>query len=300
MSAPRGMALINALIVVAALSAVAVALLSRGDQARERLAAQGTADQARLHLAAAPPLVMALLADVADPDAPVHLDQPWAEPRRDMQIDRAELDWDIADLQGRFNVNWLTAPEDWGSAPRTALIRLAATQDVPREQAARIGDALTPGANRAGLWDTAAPPDGPILDIDELRDIDGVADSELDALAPFLAALPPEARLNPNTMAPVLLAAFLGIDPDLAAELLEPREAEPFTDAANFLGRVLEPLGTEALEAIPEGLIGAGSDWFELRVAVRLDNARHGRKLILHRTEPEGDIRVVLSLPEAE
>ena len=300
MSPPRGMALINALIVVAALSAVAVALLARGDQARERLAAQGTADQARLHLAAAPPLVKALLADVTEPDAPVHLEQDWATPRRDMEIDRAELDWDIADLQGRFNVNWLTEPEEWGNAPRTALMRLAAAQDVALEQAARIADALTPGANRAGLWNAAAPPDGPVLDIAELRDIDGVGDADLDALAPLLAALPPEAQLNPNTMDPALLAGFLGIDADLAAELLAPREDQPFTDAPDFLGRVVEPLGEEALEAIPEGLIGAGSDWFELRVAVRLDNARQGRKLVLHRTAPEGDIRVVLSLPEAE
>jgi len=300
MSAPRGMALINALIVVAALSAVAVALLARGDQARERGAAQGAADQARLHLAAAPPMAIALLADDTEPDAPVHLDQDWATPRRDMEIDRAELEWDIADLQGRFNVNWLTEPEDWGDAPRAALIRLAGARDVAPERAARIADAVTPGANRAGLWDAAAPPDGPILDIAELRDIDGIDDADIDALAPLLAALPPEAQLNPNTMDPALFAAFLGIDADFAAELLEPREAEPFTDAADFYGRVLEPLGEEALEAFPDGLIDAGSDWFELRVAVRLDNARHGRKLVLHRTEPDGDIRVVLSLPEAE
>ena len=300
MSAPRGMALINALIVVAAISAVAVALLARGDRARERLAAQGTADQARLHLAAATPRAIAQLADSTDPDTPVHHEQDWAGAFDGAAHGRAVLDWELADLQGRFNVNWLSEPDEWGSAPRGALIRLAMAQDVPEERATHLADALTPGGDRAALWEGNAPPDGPLFDPGELREVAGLEDSDIDALAPHLAALPPTAQLNPNTAAPEILGAFLRLDAETAAEAIAPREGDPFTGSADFSARVLEPLGSTALEAFPPGLIDTGSDWFELRARVRLDNARHGRRVVLHRTAPDGAFRVLLSLPEAE
>ena len=73
--ARNGVALVQALVIVAALALVSLALLRRGETARLRLDDRFAADQAGLYLDSGVDLVRATL-----PEDVVHLRQDWAMP----------------------------------------------------------------------------------------------------------------------------------------------------------------------------------------------------------------------------
>ncbi|MEL7012344.1 MAG: hypothetical protein AAFO72_03585, partial [Pseudomonadota bacterium] len=124
--APRGVALINALLIVAALSAVTVALLQRTDASNERLIDLQRAGQAKLYLDA----VTLQLTDVIGlaefgPDGQtilVDTGQTWARPATEVAIGDGKATWQVDDLQGKFNLAWLgrnfeSLPNEGDQAP---------------------------------------------------------------------------------------------------------------------------------------------------------------------------------------
>ena len=85
MRAPRGFVLVNALIIVAALSVVSVWLLSRAETGRARAAAAQQAVQLELYLDAYEHLAITVL----DRDLPVvdHLSEDWARADLELELD---------------------------------------------------------------------------------------------------------------------------------------------------------------------------------------------------------------------
>ncbi|KPQ07441.1 MAG: type 2a secretion system protein GspK [Rhodobacteraceae bacterium HLUCCA12] len=300
----RGVALINALIVVAALAAVSVALLARSDAARQRMALHLDADQAALYLDDATMLVARLIEDTSA-DA-VHLGQPWAAPRSEVQIDRGTFGFRIADLQGRFNVNWMTRDDAMGEAARIALTALARSQGVPGAVAGRIQVALDP-ANQyrdsafGGGGAISAPPPLPLASPAVLRLVSGGDGDRLDRLMPHLAALPPELGLNVNTASlPVLAALIPALSPPDLAELDETRRQQPFRHVSEFLEWVEQVMGEDAALALEALHLDVGSQWFEARLSARLDSVVLQRSAVLQRRADSRRSTVVMSMPEVD
>lgn len=299
----RGMALINALVIVAALAGIATVLLARAHSAIDRLDGQQRADQTALYLDAAESLARLL---VGAADGPHYLAQGWAQPRRSEEIDRGTAGWEIHDLQGRFNLNWLMnqappgEPERWDA--RAALLRLASALDVPAAAANRLADAAGPDQRRreaafTGPGTRTRPPPQPIALPRQLAGLPGIETAHWQRLAPYLAALTPNSALNVNTAPLPVLGAVL---PDLDAQALDAidarRRARPFRDDADFtawveeaLDIVLEPPhdpddefddengpGQPTPEPLPP--LAGDSDWFQADLTARLDS------VVLHRT----------------
>lgn len=311
--APRGVALINALVVVAALAAVAVLLMQRAERARQRLEDILPADQAALYLDAATLQVQAVIeAAIPAEDgaaAPVHPGQGWAEPVRGLDIDRGQVGWEIADLQGRFNLTWLQLGADGAEDEqpalaediRAAFARLAGARGLTRDQQRRLEQALIPqlGQRFSAYGRATRPPPLPPVALAELLLIRGLDDAAIAALRPVVATLPEGAGgLNLNTVSAEVLVALLPgqSEPSLAAAL---EAARPFESLEAALSWVEARAGPEAVALLDALGADIGSAWFEARLQARLDSTRLRRRVVMRRTSATC-CQISLVLPEIE
>ena len=279
----RGMALIQALLIVAAIAAVATALLLRADRARERLEWRQTGDQAALYLDSAVSLLRASL-----PQGVVHPGQDWAQPRSGQVIDQGTLAWRIEDLQGRFNLALLGG--ETAAPMRAAFARLAAGRGLSDAAVARVLSQV----DGAG---TDLPLVAPWL----WRSLAGDEVAEWDRLMPFLAVLPPQVALNINTLSPELLEALAPGLPRLARDtLLRQLARAPFASTEALQSWATQRLGAEAaaqLQALP---LGVGSTHFAAHLEARLDSLVLRRSVVIDTGGPTGPGAVLMSMPWSE
>lgn len=238
----RGFVLVNALVLVAALAATATLLLSRAERGRAQLEAAQLADQLTLALDAFDALALTRLAqDRGNSD---HGNESWAQPRQALPLARGEVAGEIQDLQGRFNINWLSSPDN--RLAQEAFARLLAQLGLSPELGPEIRRFVTPGALReapAGAlrWQGGRalaldPVGGPLLSADQLADLPTLSPRAYARLRGVITALPGDSRLNVNTATPEVLAAFL---PDLPSSaltrLIRTRDRSPFNSVQAFL-----------------------------------------------------------------
>lgn len=301
-----GFALVNAVIIVGALAAVAVAALARGEAGRARLEGLAAAEQAGRYAEAAGLLLAAVLAADAEAGDTDDAGEGWAEVRRDEPIDRGSVDWQMADLQGRFNLNWLAAEGAFAALARAAFIRLAGLQDLPPLLAARAADALDPAAEgrdaalRGGARGSRPRP-GALVSVDELMLVEGMSEADLARLAPVVAALPASAALNLNTALPEVIAAFLpGQSPAAVARALRSLR-RPVATVEEYRIEVLDPLaGGDSESLLPGEMLEVGSEWFEARIAARLDGTVLRQRMLFLRPFDGGGVERVRTEPDRE
>lgn len=297
MARDRGIALVNALVIVAALSALAAGLMLTAEGARQRQATGQEVWQAMLYLDAAEPLVVRLLAGDARSDAGFdHAAEDWAQPRP-FEIDRGTVALAIADLQGRFNVNRLASPGD--TAARRRFERLLRLLDLPAGLAGAVAGYLSPrgpvdAASYVGRPLPVRPAGGPVGTIAEIRLVPGMTGDIFRRLAPHVAALPAGTALNVNTAsAEVLLAVLPEAGRPALERLMETRAGRPFATLADFRAR-LAPLARDAAgRAEPAAALSVASAWFEAVIEARLGGTRLARRLVVERTRATGEVRVV-------
>jgi len=234
----QGFVLVNALVLVAALAAVATLLLSRAEQGRSRLEVGLVADQLSLSLDAFDALAISQLA--RDTGAQDHLQEAWARPLPPLPLAQGEVAGRLQDLQGRFNVNWLSRSDN--ALAQEAFARLLGGLGLPPRLGDDIRRFVTPGAQQANKqgWLLQDPPldpvGGPLLSADQLADLPGLSPRAYARLRPLITALPGDSRLNVNTAQAPVLASFL---PDLSsaglAQLLRRRDGEGFASVESFL-----------------------------------------------------------------
>lgn len=279
-SGNRGMALIQALLIVAAIAAVAAALLLRAEAARARLEWRFTGDQAALYLDAGVAEVRRLLPARGE----VHLRQDWAQPRDGVPLDRGSLSWRAFDLQGRFNLNLLRGDPD--QRYQAAFRRLAAAQGLSEAAQTRV---LTEIA--AASEDLL--PSAPLL-LGALAGEPGA----WATLAPLIAAWPGSEAMNINTLPPPVLAALL---PELGGSgldlLVRRLESDPVPSAEVLTAWLRQRLGEPAAEALAALRLGATSRRFVLEVEARLDSVVLRRSAVVDTGGAEGPGAVLLSVP---
>jgi general secretion pathway protein K len=298
----RGIALVNALVMVAAVSAVAAALMLDAAQSRQRIAALRDGDQAELNLDAAEHLApLALERDwEEDPDID-HRGEPWAVEGYAAPIEGGVARGRIVDLQGRFNLNWLADPADIPA--RQAFERLLRNLGLPVALGRRVSEYMAPGgpsnpAAYAEGFPPLRPAGGPLRMADELRLVEGLSAADHRRLAPHVAALPGVVRLNANTATPEVLAAMLPAAGAAALErLLEARRETPFESAADFRERAERLVHAGVLDAAGSGRFGVGSRWFEAELEASAGEALRTRRVVLARSASDGEVSVAYRLP---
>jgi len=210
-----------------------------------------------------------------------HAREPWATRLPATAIEGGVLEGYLTDLQGRFNLNSL-APRGQSSAVAIAAgRRVFAALGVRPDLADLIADAIdtddlsASGQSERQAWG-AVLPNRALEDLSALRQLPGVSAADIARLAGRVTVLPDATAVNVNTAEPWLLQALLtDIDATALARLLAERETRPVSSVAELRAR----LGA----ALPEGLLGVGSEYFALEARVRYGSVDHRLQLKIHR-----------------
>jgi len=298
-----GFVLVNALVIVAALAMLATLLLVRAEGGRARLQAGLEADQLTLALDAFEALALTRLArDTTPTDYPGDSwDSPAAEEATPLPLARGTVTGRISDLQGRFNINWLSDPGNQLAAD--TFDRLLRQLALPAQTAEAIRRFLRPGGpgnspQARARWQRLDPPQdpvgGPVLSADQLSGIPGLPARSYDQLRPLITALPGSTQLNVNSAPPEVLAALLPhLPPAALARLIAARRQQPFASVEAFLiaARLEATLADE--EAADEGEedparltpdhLSVSSAWFRTDSEARLERFSARRTAVLFR-----------------
>ncbi len=283
---PRGFVLLNALIVVVALSATAAVLLSWASSGQTRRSVGQDAAQVHLYLDGFEALAITLLDE--DPTGVDHSGESWAQTEVNVEVDRGVLQGSIVDLQGRFNVNWLANAED--QVVRDAFLSLATESGLTSAAANAIVAFLTVGADvsHAGVAAARRPAvdleGGAVLMVRQLRDVPGLSEKGLARLTPLIATLPGDSKLNVNTASEAVLASLLpGAPRPALQQVLATRDQSPFASLDDFLQRIGQAAGFNAVADIDGTYFGVGSTWFEAHMSAELGSHRVARMAVLSR-----------------
>lgn len=296
-----GLVLVNALVIVLAISAVAAALLTLAERGRARLGQAADARQLVLYLDAAERLIPRLLEADWEENGRDHLGEAWADGRRSVPIGRGAAEARLTDLQGLWNVNLLAGAA--ADTYREEFARLLAALDLPQSLLPAVERFLADGGPQPPTDYLARPvpvlpPGGPIRSLGELRQVEGLSAADFARLSRAVTALPVEATpVNVNTAPPEVLRAILpGLTRQDAAALVQERALAPYASALDFRLRAIRILGEARLEDLPPGRIDVRTQHFGAEVTVRLGEARMRRALHLVRDNAaEGATRVRLS-----
>ncbi len=297
-----GFVLLNALIVVIAIAAIATAVLRISARATARAWDMQADAQLALYLDGAEALIVTFLEQEWEKGGTDHLGELWARETLQVPIDRGRIGATLSDMQGRLNLNRL--PQ--GGRPRDEIARLFQALALPQA----LLEALERYLAEAGPPDAAPylgrdmpvqPRGGPARLMDELRLVEGMTEAAFDTLAPFVTVLPRAVPVNVNTAPAEVLAAIL---PDLSADeiagILRDRQDDPFASGRDFLIRMAQRLGEEALAGLPADRFAGQSSHFDALILAELEGRRLQRRVIVFRDETQGGrthIRYALPVP---
>lgn len=184
------------------------------------------------------------------PEAAVAAGQAWANGQPKLAIDNGQIDVEIEDLSGRFNI--------------TSLLTKGPVDEVTAQRWLRLQTQL-----KVPLLDASALQSQSLSDISQLRQVPGVDAQWFARMQPWIVLLDKSATLNINTASATVLATLQGITPNLARRLVAERPLQGFNSVEDFtFTPALIGLGIQA-----SGL-GINSRWFRITTHVRLGQSR--------------------------
>lgn len=185
-----------------------------------------------------------------DPKAAVAAGQAWANGQPNLTIDNGQIDVEIEDLSGRFNI--------------TALLTRGPADEVAVQRWVRLQTQL-----KLPLLDAGALQGQNFSDISQLRQVPGVDAQWFSRMQPWIVLLDKSATLNINTASATVLATLQDISPSLARRLVAERPLQGFNSVEDFtFTPALIGLGIQS-----NGL-GISSRWFRITTHVRLGQSR--------------------------
>ena len=294
----RGVALLIAVLIVALLATASTWLAWQQTLAIRRSADMLASDRAWALALGGEAVAAQGLADSLRGATRVDLTQPWARPQRGMLDGGVLIIGAITDLQGRINLNGLTAAAPNQAIARWRLQRLLSLAGAQPDLVDAVTDWTNPvpvasGPGGAGddyylgltpPYRTAAQP---FVSVSSLRLVRGFTQPLYAALAPDLTALPQATAININT-APAAVLQALGLSAQQAQAIVAQRARVPFSNVAQFLANPV----LAGAQIDPSGL-DVGSRFFLSSIEVRDGRVRSGLDSVLE-LQSNGRVRVLL------
>jgi len=305
----QGAVLLQALVVIAFLAAISAGVLRDDLEYRSRYVLMSAADEARHHALSAEALALQLLTLDSDRNEVDHLSEAWAVPRV-FQIEGAQMQARVFDLQGRLNVNGLVVRIETDTGPKLEVDQGAfsllkelskqagADRTVPQRivewtssQAVRL-----PGAAGDRPYLTGSNPylrpAAALLSSRDLRLVDGVTSAVFPALLERVSALPEVTAINVNTAPRAVLEALTQNARARSIDaLIRDRAAKPFKTVAEFESYVADNFAPRVSDTLGELALDVKTEWFLLELVVERDGVVRTLYSVLHRPY-EGDARV--------
>ncbi len=281
----RGVALLNATVVILLVAALATQLLGRSTDIAQRLRMANTSNQLTLFLDAAAVLVPEILSEALGPRRSFAATAEWYRDTYEFPVLDGTIGGQLYDLQAGFNLAWLRDADDTGA--EAAFARLWLDLGLPQDKLAPFLATLRTRDTGSDIvlsrW-TGLPPPGTA----------GLTAAEQTRLAPYVVDLPADVGVNLNTGELAVIHAFLPqIDRDDLTAVLRIRDSEGITSALEFRYRLAAYLDQETLAGVNFDRFDGGTDWFEVRLIAQrgADTARS--RLVLQR---QGDRFVAVGI----
>jgi general secretion pathway protein K len=301
-----GIALLVAILLVALGTIIAAAIAYENAMTARRGAATFALDQSVLVAQAAEALAAYGLREVSRADRQhTYIGQGWDKPVGPIEVvPDVMLTASLEDMQGRFNLNWLVNSDGtYNKLAFDAFQQLLVLVGIEPKWAGYIVDWIDPdivpmnpdGAEDSVYLGQAPPyrtPNMYITSASELLALPGFGKDRYKKLAPFVTALPIDAKLNVCTAPGVVLDAFIpgrqefGLDPE---GLLKNRMAAggcfpKLTDYQAAFG---------SAKQFPGGVFGENSNYFKLTSYVTIGTTEFNLYSLLFQ-DPTGSVRPLL------
>ncbi|MEL7091489.1 MAG: type II secretion system minor pseudopilin GspK [Pseudomonadota bacterium] len=284
MTGERGLVLLNALVLVAAMAAAAVLVLRQSETHRANLFVAQEADQLVAYLDAFEAHAMVVLArDSAQVD---HPGDAWAGPAVPFDLDRGQVRGEIVDLQSRFNVNWLANPNDREAQDSfdALLSQIGGRSDIARVFENTFRSDPSAGSRFALLDPPAQAVAGPRVMMAQLARIPDLSPRDHAVLDPYVTVLPGDSTLNVNTASEtVIIGFFPSAKPAQVRGVLAKRLSQPFASVDDFLSAIEIAQGAGLGDGFDRGRFSVNSRWFGVSIEATLNQRTAVRTLVLER-----------------
>lgn len=288
--AQRGVAVITAILIVALVTSVIVAMIWQNAvriRQMENLKEMAQADAVGL---AAMDWARAILAEDAKKNQVDDLGEPWASQFLPIAAEGGEVSGRITDQQGLFNLNNLAAGGNANEAEVLAFQRLLGRLGLPPKLANALVDWVDtdstvrfPGGAEDADYLSMDPPSRTanqlLTEVSGLYRVKGYSAAVVEALRPYVTALPTATKINLNTaLAGVLPLALESGTREDAAAIIAARAGHAFNDRADFDKRM--PLLAPRLR---EAAAGFNSNYFLVETRARFGKVKLERQALLKR-----------------
>jgi general secretion pathway protein K len=276
----RGMAVIGALVVVAAVSVITSSLMERQSRLAQTLAGERDRVQAQWLLRAGLDWARVVLFDDARQNAITRGNGLWTRPVHHMEIPlpggrTAYFSGYIQDEQSKYNVTRLALNGQVQAQELNTLKKLMRSLQLPENLAPLIADHIaqtqqTPLGNPALV---------PLRQLDDLGRIEGMPANAISVLADYLTVLPARTTVNINTArAEVISASIPELDLAQAREVIMDRDNGMwFVNYSDFYNRL------DFRELAHRNQLDVRSQWFSVTGRATLDNASVAIQALVHR-----------------
>lgn len=299
----RGVALITAILIMALITTLTFSLRWDNSLDLRRTYVSMYREEAIQAALGAESWVLGILRQDLQDSETDHLGEIWASdiPPLPLESDdiQGEIFGQIEDLQGRFNINNLIDQEgkvDQPSLEQFQRLLIALGLDVrfagiaadwlDADQDAGFPDGAE-DAIYSGLVPSYRTANQILSSTSELAALEGMDKATLDTLLPHIVALPGRTAINVNTATgPVLQSLDEKLSPADVERLLSERQEAGFNDIGNTFTTLVAP---DILSQLAES-----SDYFRLKVIVRVDTVRITQFSLLERNPQSGDTTSIL------
>lgn len=279
----RGFILVNVLILVAALSVVAVGLLQLTTKATERLEVGHSTAQAPLMIDAGVAFARQLLEADAETSKVDHPNESWVLSNYVADTAIGPVRISVTDLESRMNINLPMAFDGRAMEPTLEATILEATNEpgiaaalVERYSRFRSDQPEAPNRNTEIVHQV-----GDVAHLVELFDPTAARD--------LFAAIPRDRGININTASDRVLSALPGMTPEVLAALNSARQTAPLLDEAE-ISNLLQQIAPDAEGLVP--FFETQSFWFEVKTETALNGFSYRGRTVLVRDPQTGGMHV--------
>jgi general secretion pathway protein K len=292
-----GVAAITAVLIVAVAASAAAVMLAQQSATLDQALLVAARAQADEYAHAGVDWARGVLSQDAQAGQVDSLADGWAQPIAALPVERAVVSGEIADEQGKFNLNNLVVGNHRSDEDVAIFGRLLAAQGLAPELADAVvdwidgDDALASGAGAEDAYYLSLPQpyraaNRPMVQVEELYRVKGFDAAAVAKLLPYVTALPSRTRtaINANTAAAAVLAAVL---PTVPREAIEREVAERSKKPFRTEAEVAQWVASVDRKASAAGL-AVKSGFFTVRVRVAQDDVELGTEALLERTALPG------------
>lgn len=305
MKRQRGVALITAMLLMALITTLTYSLKWDNELDLRRTYVSMFREEAIQAALGAESWVLTILRQDAEDSQTDHLGEIWASEFPVLPVGgpgdsiQGEIYGELTDLQGRFNINNLidgNGELDQASFEQFQRLLIALGLDVRFAGIAADWidadqDTSFPDGAEDSIYTGLVPPyraaNQLLSSTSELAALEGMDKETMDVLLPHICALPGFQSINVNTATgPVLQSLDENISAADVERLISERGESGFADIGNSFGTLIQDPGV--LNQLAET-----SDYFQLKVVVRVDTVRITYYSVLERS-PQGDTTPIL------